>query len=310
MHMPANHSKQVLSDEELYRYTGQVAIRDSAHASTVASRLKDESRGISHAVFFFVLSVPCKFLRLISVKFGTSSVAFDSLIAGGVCAILILCVYLQFFDVSPLLAVIVCSLVLVLIAISIFFIIKDRPHERGGAKYEIRSREFFDIYGVYQKLIREKQKVNQALDEINKIQHGLDRAFRRVDEIQALLLRYESHMTGYEFEYFLEDVFKAFGMSEVIRTQGSGDQGIDLIVNDGACRVAIQAKFYTGSVGNSSVQQAVAGMFHYSCDRCAVITNSTFTASAVELARTTGCQLIDGDQLKRFIQGFSTLRGE
>ena len=44
-------------------------------------------------------------------------------------------------------------------------------------------------------------------------------------------------------------------------------------------RIAVQAKGYVESVGNGAVQEALAGMAFYKCQRCAVITNSRFTAS-------------------------------
>ena len=61
---------------------------------------------------------------------------------------------------------------------------------------------------------------------------------------------------------------------------------------------AIQAKGYPGStVGNSAVQEAHTGMRFYGCQRCAVITNSTFTSAARKLAEGVGCMLIDHDMI-------------
>ena len=69
-------------------------------------------------------------------------------------------------------------------------------------------------------------------------------------------------------------------------------------------RTAIQAKGYLSStVGNDAVQQAHTGMTIYCCQRCAVITNSTFTASARQAAAAVGCVLIDGESIPRLIEG-------
>ncbi len=48
--------------------------------------------------------------------------------------------------------------------------------------------------------------------------------------------------------------------------------------------------------------EALAGKLYYGCDGCAVITNSSFTPMARELA-TVGCVLIDGVRLPDLIQG-------
>jgi HJR/Mrr/RecB family endonuclease len=82
-----------------------------------------------------------------------------------------------------------------------------------------------------------------------------------------------------------------------------GDQGVDLVVDIGQRRYAIQAKGYVNSVGNSAVQEAVAGMAHYGCNCSAVITNSRFTAGAVALAESNCCVLIGEDQIPAFVLG-------
>jgi restriction system protein len=65
----------------------------------------------------------------------------------------------------------------------------------------------------------------------------------------------------------------------------------------------VQAKGYYHAVSNNAVQQAYAGMRHYDCWGCAVITNSRFTKSARELALSTGCILIGEDEFSDFVIG-------
>ncbi len=110
-------------------------------------------------------------------------------------------------------------------------------------------------------------------------------------------------LQGVPFEQFLEDVFVEWGYS-VSTTKASGDQGVDLIISKRGVSTAVQAKGYISStVGNSAVQEAYAGMAHYRCQKCAVITNSTFTSSARELAGSVGCALIDHDMIVALIEG-------
>jgi hypothetical protein len=109
-------------------------------------------------------------------------------------------------------------------------------------------------------------------------------------------------LTGERWEKFLADVFEAHGYS-VELTKVSGDQGVDLIVQYSRVRLAVQAKGYSGSVGNAAVQEAVAGRIFYNCTHCAVITNSTFTKSARELASRTSCVLIGESEIDDLISG-------
>ena len=92
-------------------------------------------------------------------------------------------------------------------------------------------------------------------------------------------------------------------------TKASGDQGVDLIVTRNGQRIAIQAKGYSESnrVTNSAVQQAYTGMVFYRCDKCAVITNSSFTRHAEKLAVGTNCVLVDRRKIPDLVHGRVTL---
>ncbi len=113
-------------------------------------------------------------------------------------------------------------------------------------------------------------------------------------------------MRGDELENYLAEVCSALGYM-VERTGQSGDQGVDLVVQRGTLRIAIQAKGYVNSVSNDAVQQVVAGMKVYNCNRCAVITNSRFTASAIELATINRCVLIGEESFEDFVMGRAAL---
>lgn len=142
--------------------------------------------------------------------------------------------------------------------------------------------------------------MRQTLERAKQVRDGLRRA--AAYPLQRLLSINPSSLDGPQFERYLHDVFNYLRYPVQLVAQ-SGDQGVDLLVDTTSGRVAVQAKCYSGSVGNAAVQQAFAGMAHYRCQRCAVITNSRFTRSAVDLARSTNCQLIDGSQIPALIRG-------
>ena len=98
---------------------------------------------------------------------------------------------------------------------------------------------------------------------------------------------------GIAFEYTCANILRGRGFSNVQVTQASGDQGIDVLASKGGSRYAIQCKLYSNPVGNSAVQEAYAGMGYYGCTNAAVMTNSTFTKSARDLANSLGVELWD-----------------
>lgn len=88
---------------------------------------------------------------------------------------------------------------------------------------------------------------------------------------------------GIDFEYWVADRFNERNWSAQV-TQGSGDQGVDVVVNIGALRVAVQCKLYTGSVGNKAVQEVLAGMSFFDLDKGVIISTGKYTKSAHALA--------------------------
>lgn len=113
-----------------------------------------------------------------------------------------------------------------------------------------------------------------------------------------------SQMTGIEFENFLVKLLQQNGFSDIRGTPATGDQGADLIANRDGKTIVIQAKRYTGSVGNKAVQEAASAVSFYGADEGWVITNSTFTKAAKELAQKTKITLIDGFALSRFAEKY------
>ncbi len=109
-----------------------------------------------------------------------------------------------------------------------------------------------------------------------------------------------SKMTGVDFETYIGKLLKQNGYSNVSGTPTTGDQGADLIAYKNDKKIIIQAKCYTGTVGNKAVQEVVSALSYYGGDEGWVITNALFTKSAKELAQKTKTRLIDGNDLLRF----------
>lgn len=103
-------------------------------------------------------------------------------------------------------------------------------------------------------------------------------------------------MTGIEFEEFLKAHFQSLGY-RVTLTQASHDYGADLILSRNGEKTAVQAKKYSDKVGIKAVQEISGAVGYYGADKAMVITNSYFTSSAVQLAKSNAVELWDRTQL-------------
>lgn len=108
-------------------------------------------------------------------------------------------------------------------------------------------------------------------------------------------------MDGHEFEYFCADLLRKVGFSDVSVTPGSGDQGVDVLAVKDGIKYAIQCKNYASALSNTPVQEVSAGKQFYGCHVGVVMTNSTFTPGAIQLAVATNVLLWDRQKLGELI---------
>ncbi len=168
---------------------------------------------------------------------------------------------------------IVISLFLFWFFKSVFFTSEEdkRENEERNRQYEEAQKK------------REQLKIT-AIEELKKM---------KIDKMKAEWSKYYKRnqfsfidkLSGVEFEEFLLKILKEKGYTNVRLTNETGDQGMDILFTDSDGKeVGIQAKRYSGSVGNSAVQQLLGGMLYYSCQKGIIATTSKFTQSAIELA--------------------------
>jgi HJR/Mrr/RecB family endonuclease len=159
---------------------------------------------------------------------------------------------------------------------------------------------------IYQIEEEKRRQQEQAL-EIERRRIEAER--RRREEFERsgraeLLRRLDApqYLSDRDFEELLGQIFEAVGCKCEV-TKRSGDQGVDVI----ACgqdkkRIAIQAKHWAGSVGNSAVQEVFSGMKYYKCDTARVVaTSGVYTSSARELARVLDVSLWGIDELRQLL---------
>lgn len=118
-------------------------------------------------------------------------------------------------------------------------------------------------------------------------------------------------MTGLRFERYCANILRCTGnFLRVEVTPGSGDFGADIVAIDRKTRKWVwQCKYYKSKLGNTPIQEVVAAKAHYHAEMAGVMTNSTFSKAAWELARDNGVVLIDEERLSNLIRGKATYKG-
>ncbi len=135
----------------------------------------------------------------------------------------------------------------------------------------------------------------------------LNRRTLHINAFRALQLADVDQMTGTRFEELIEALLTQQGY-RVRHTGQSGDLGVDLVAVRPPEKIAVQCKRQSEPVSRRAVSDAFAGMRHYGCNRAMVVTNSAFSPGARELARSTGCVLVDREMLGRWILAFQNGR--
>jgi Restriction endonuclease len=135
----------------------------------------------------------------------------------------------------------------------------------------------------------------EYLAQLIKHRYELRRVAPRPDF--QLTLDYARRLEGGEFEEWLVKLIRDGGVPGVYKTQASRDQGADVVVTMGTRKIVIQAKQYRDTIGNKAVQEALGGLAYYKGTEAWVVTTSTFSKDAIDLASRTGVRLVEGTQL-------------
>lgn len=150
--------------------------------------------------------------------------------------------------------------------------------------------------------IRDNSKLIKKLDQ----EHLTEIDFNTLDLIKFIELKLEQldedlnfseDMNPYEYEHFCANEFKKNGW-DANATQGSSDQGVDVIAYKDGVTLVGQCKKYKRAVGNKAVQEVVAGIKFYDASIGIVIAPNGFTKSANALAEANDIKLIHHSEIK------------
>ncbi|CAN5506268.1 hypothetical protein BH10CYA1_BH10CYA1_40160 [soil metagenome] len=101
---------------------------------------------------------------------------------------------------------------------------------------------------------------------------------------QVAQIKHIDKMSGSEFEQHLADYFARCGY-KIELTPASGDFGADLVLRSKNECIVVQAKRWNSKIGVSAVQEISTARHFYGASSALLITNSSLTKSAHELAR-------------------------
>ena len=158
-------------------------------------------------------------------------------------------------------------------------------------KFNIDNKNYYTSYLEFETEKKNATKIIKKETFFNKI------FSKKTDYKNSVTIDDIDMMTGIEFEEFVAKLFTKKGYT-VSMTKHSGDQGIDVIVEKNNSKMGIQTKCYSNTVGNSAIQEVVAGKNYYKLDKAIVITNNFFTLSAIKLAEANEVILWDRNILK------------
>lgn len=156
----------------------------------------------------------------------------------------------------------------------------------------LEKNTFLNLYKITD-IIKEIHEEYKSIEYENQLIASITPNIATIEDTDLL--------SGIEFEELINRIFMKLGY-ESYKTKATGDQGIDVIGLKNGKKIGIQAKCFTGKVSNSAIQEVVAGIKYYGCNRGMVITNSYFTNSAQILAKANNVILWDRQKLAQKLQ--------
>ena len=213
---------------------------------------------------------------------------------------------------------IICSLIAFVVLISVFSAFESRslrPFRRAAAHEEIelavskhRAALLRNLERAYRKndygMVVSDTRSKQIKEFCKSI--GLPEGLFTTEELLSIIegelktsVNSQSHSGGIGMVPVDPILFEKWVAERLVlkgwkarTTQGGADQGIDVIAEKNGLSVGIQCKLYSTAVGNRAVQEALSGIQYHGLSKGAVLTNASFTRSAIDLAHSAGVVLM------------------
>jgi len=127
---------------------------------------------------------------------------------------------------------------------------------------------------------------------LNKIRESHEQSnpiYRKIELYEDALCRYQQtteqywkSLRGVAFETSLAELYRNMGYS-VCQTKGSGDEGIDLVLEKGGVKTIVQCKGHKKPVGVGSVRDLYGAMMHFGAKTAVLACPAGFTEGVIHL---------------------------
>ncbi|WP_426940681.1 restriction endonuclease (plasmid) [Bacillus mycoides] len=153
------------------------------------------------------------------------------------------------------------------------------------------------IWWLTWRLTWRKRKKQEEINRINR--ERIEEEYRiYMHQLSMSDINEIDRMDGHQFEAYLGALFERLGYQTEV-TKASGDFGADLVLYAENRKIVVQAKRYINTVGVSSVQEVAGAKNYYNAHEAWVVTNSSFSKPAYQLAKANDVLLLDRMELIR-----------
>lgn len=163
------------------------------------------------------------------------------------------------------------------------FVVRQRIRGLPGEEQVVAEAHLADLLADYEGHLN----AARATDDARK---GLEKTVERLYELSPR-----------EFERYIAELFRALGYDRVTLGRGSGDLGVDILVDMDGARTAIQCKRYKGLVGSPEIQGFLGAMRHAEAGQGIFVTTGVFSIEAQNMASAHPIELVDKYALGRLI---------
>ena len=122
-----------------------------------------------------------------------------------------------------------------------------------------------------QRQAEERERVEEQRRQRERAEEEARRKLRTLDDLHKL--------TGSQFEELIASLFKRDGYA-VRRCGGSGDEGIDLVLELSGTKDVVQCKRWKADIGSPVVREFYGSMMHANARHGFIITTASYSQSA------------------------------
>ena len=173
----------------------------------------------------------------------------------------------------------------------------DSAIKEESARAEARKADAQRAY--QQRLAEERARSEEQRRRAEQQEQEKRRQFRSLEQLQQL--------TGKEFEDLIASLFRKDGYA-VNQCGGSGDEGIDLVLQIPTAKDVVQCKRWRSDVGSPAVREFYGSLMHAGARHGFIITTASFSQSARSFALGKPISLVSGQDIVAWINSSYSAR--